>query len=56
MKKDSLKNEEKKDSVKLSKEKQGVHARGNMMQTALFVLVTIFAVIFALLLGYYHSL
>ena len=55
-KEEETKDEEKKDSVKSSKEKQEVHAHGNSMRTVLFVLVALFAVIFALFLGYYNAL
>ena len=53
-KEEAVKDEEKKESVKLSNEKKGAH--GNMMWTALFVLLALFAVIFALFLGYYNAM
>ena len=42
--------EEKKDTVKPSKEEQ--EAQANITPTVLFVLVALFAIIFALFLGY----
>ena len=55
-KEEALKDEEKKDSVKLSNVKKKAHVRRNMMSTALFVLLALFAVIFALILGYYNAM
>ena len=55
-KEEALKDEEKKDSVKLTNEKKGAHAHGNMMRTPLFVLLALLAVIFALILGYYNAM
>ena len=54
MKKEEAVKDEEKESVKLSNEKKGAH--GNMMWTALFVLLALFAVIFALFLGYYNAM
>ena len=47
-KEEETKDEEKKDSVKSSKEKQEVHEHEKSIRTVLFVLVALFAVIFAL--------
>ena len=55
-KEEALKDEEKKDSVKLTNEKKGARAHGNMMWTALFVLLALFAVVFALFLGYCNAM
>ena len=54
-KEEEMKDEEKKDSAKPSKEKE-VPVQGNTLQTVLCALVALAAIIFAIFLGYNNAL
>ena len=55
-KEEEMTDEEKKDSVKPSKEKQEVPAQEYTIQSVLCVLVALVAIVFALFLGYNNAL